>query len=48
VHETLRLLVVVDVGLEELERHEAVERDVARLVDLAHPAGAELLEDFVV
>ena len=32
---------------EDLDRHRAIEPRVARLVDLAHPAGAEGGEDFV-
>ena len=42
------LRVARDVVREELQRHETMEADVLGLVDDAHPAGAQLLEDAVV
>jgi hypothetical protein len=40
-----RILLRGEVGVEDLERHHPVERRLHRLVDLAHPSGAEWGED---
>ena len=44
----LRLLVVAQTRLEELERARVVETRVARLVDHAHRAAADASDDLVV
>ncbi|MCY1007301.1 hypothetical protein OV079_17420 [Nannocystis pusilla] len=41
------LLARRDVGVHDLERHVALEQLVVGLVDLAHPAGADLAQDGV-
>ena len=41
------LRVIGDLGGEDLDRDRAIEAGVARLVDLAHPAGTERSQDFV-
>ena len=45
---TLGIVIGIQVWRQELQRHDAVEAPVDRLVDAAHPAATELLNDLEV